>query len=231
MEVETTVTDILQRTHNVKSFRFLKPASFMYKPGQFIFVTIKGGEKELRKHFTISSSPTEDFIEFTKKLSESEYSRALHKLKIGDWAKIEGPHGKFTFEGEFKKIAMLSGGIGITPLRSICKYCTDNQIDTDIVVLYGNRSEADIVFREELEHMHEHTTITVIFTVEKATKGWTGRTGLIDASMVKTEIPDYLERVFYMCGPPAMVHAMETLLTRLGVPQTNVRKENFYGYE
>lgn len=230
MEFEITVADIIQRTYNVKSFRFLKPASFTYKAGQFIFVTIKSGTEELRKHFTLSSSPTEDFIEFTKKLTESNFSTALDALEVGDWAKIDGPYGKFTFEGEFKKIALLSGGIGITPIRSICRYCADNQVDTDIVILYGNRSDKDIVFREELEKMNKQEKFKVVFTVNESAEGWTGYVGIIDAAMIKREIPDYTERVFYTCGPPAMVEAMDRLLTDLGVSQDYIRKENFYGY-
>ncbi|KYK37204.1 MAG: hypothetical protein HXS48_08630 [Theionarchaea archaeon] len=231
MEFETTVTDIVQRTYNVKSFRFLKPASFTYKAGQFIFITIKSGTEELRKHFTLSSSPTEDFIEFTKKLTESNFSTALDALEVGDWAKIDGPYGKFTFEGEFRKIALLSGGIGITPIRSICRYCADNHVDTDIVILYGNRSDKDIVFRKELEKMNEQKKFKVVFTVNEAAEGWTGYVGIIDAAMIKREIPDYAERVFYTCGPPAMVEAMDRLLTDLGVSQDYMRKENFYGYD
>jgi ferredoxin-NADP reductase len=231
MEIETTVTDIIQHTAYVKSFRFPLPASFTYKAGQFMFVTIRRGEEELRKHFTISSSPTEDYIEFTKKLSESEYSQALHRLNPGDWAKIEGPYGSFTFEGEYDSIGMLSGGIGITPLRSICKYCTDMGLETDIVLVYACRSYKDIVFRKDFEKMEEENeNLTVVYTVEDKPAGWTGYTGRIDAHLIKKVIPDYRERVFYVCGPPAMVKAMDDLLIESGVHQEYVKKENFYGY-
>ena len=232
MRFETTVTTIIKRTHDVKSFRFPKPSSFTYKAGQFMVITLRGEKGEIRKHFTISSSPTEDFIELTKKLTESEFTKTLDGLKMGDWARIDGPHGRFTFEGEFKKIGMLSGGIGITPLRSMCRYCADMQLDTDIVVLYGNRSEKDIVFKKELEALQkENENFKAILCVGEATSEWTGYTGRIDALMVEKEIPDYRERVFYVCGPPAMVKAMDGLLEELGVPSDQVRKENFTGYE
>jgi ferredoxin-NADP reductase len=231
MKFETTVQDILRRTHSVKSFRFPRQESFVYKAGQFMFVTIYSGEEKLRKHFTISSSPTEDFIEFTKKLTDSEFSSALDTLKVSDWAEIEGPYGKFTFEGEFEKIAMLSGGIGITPLRSMCRYCTDMQVKTKITLLYACRSEDDIVFKDDLEKMQEQNeSLTIIFTVEEASKGWTGHTGRIDVPLIKKEMPDYLKRVFYICGPPAMVQSMEALLEDLGVPRDHIKKENFTGY-
>jgi len=232
MKFETTVKSFLLQTYNVKSFRFPRPASLNYKPGQFMFITIKSGEEKLKKHFTISSSPTErDLIEFTKKITGSKFSNALDALKVGDWAEIDAPYGNFTFEGEYKKIGMLSGGIGITPLRSICKYCTDMQLETSIVLLYGNRSERDIVFRKELEEMqNQNKNLKVVFTVDEPSEGWTGQTGRINAEMMKREVPDYMERVFYTCGPPAMVEAMENLLKDLSVPQKQIRKEHFPGY-
>jgi ferredoxin-NADP reductase len=232
MEFETNVKDIILRTYNVKSFRFPRPESLDYKPGQFMFVTIKIAEEKVQKHFTISSSPTEKgFIEFTKKLTGHEFSNAIDALKVGDWAKIDAPYGDFTFEGEFKKIGMLSGGIGITPLRSMCRYCTDMILDTKITLLYGNRTEKDIIFREELEKMQrQNKSLKVVFTVSEVSESWTGYTGRIDAEMIKKEIPDYMERVFYTCGPPAMVKAMENLLKDIKVPKKNIKKEDFPGY-
>lgn len=197
-----------------------------------MFVQIKSGQEEMRKHFTISSSPTEkDHIEFTKKLTGSEFSIALEALKMGDWAMIDAPYGKFTFEGEYEKIGMLSGGIGITPLRSICKYCTDMQLDTEIALLYGNLTEKDIVFRKELAEMQERNrNLKVVYTLDEPTEGWTGYTGYVDIDMVKKEIPDYMERVFYTCGPPAMIKAMEKLLKNLNLPKEQIKREIFSGY-
>jgi len=232
MNFETNVMDIISRTYNVKSFRFPRPSSLNYKAGQFMFITIKSGEKEMKKHFTISSSPTErDFIEFTKKLTGSKFSNALDALKVGNWARIDAPHGVFTFEGEFEKIGMLSGGIGITPLRSICKYCTDRRLKTEITLLYANHFEKDIVFRREMDEMQERNkNLKVVFTVSEPSESWTGYRGRINAQMIEKEIPDYMERVFYTCGPPRMVEAMERLLMDLGVPQEHIKKENFPGY-
>ena len=122
MLFEASVEDIIQRTHNVKSFRFSYPSSFSYEAGQFLFATLKKGKEELKKPFTISSSPTEEFIEFTKKLTGHEFSNMLNSLQVGDYIKIDAPYGKLVLDKQQKKICMLSGGIGITPLRSICRY-------------------------------------------------------------------------------------------------------------
>jgi ferredoxin-NADP reductase len=232
MKFETYVKEILPRAYNVTSFRFPRPATLDYKPGQYLVATIKSGEKKLSKPFSISSSPTEkEHVEFTKKFTDSEFSNALKALKVGDWATIDAPCGKFTFEGENEKIALLAGGIGITPFISMCKYCADIHLNTKITLLYGNNRESDIAFKKELEKMQEQNeNLTVIFTINEADSEWKGATGVIDAEKVKREIPDYKERVFYACGPPGMVKVMETLIIDLGLPQTQLKLEAFTGH-
>jgi ferredoxin-NADP reductase len=232
MKFETSVKEIVVRTDNVKSFRFPRPVAFDYKAGQWMFVTIRYGGEELRKHFTISSSPTEEnYLEFTKKLTGSGFSNALSHLKAGDWARINGPFGRFTFEGEHNKVGMLSGGIGITPLRSMCRYCIDKGLNTKVILLYGARTERDLVFKKELTEMQEQNrNLKVVFTVEESSEGWKGYTGYIDREMILEEITDYEERVFFTCGPQAMVKAIENLLNNLQVSKKQVKKEIFTGY-
>jgi ferredoxin-NADP reductase len=232
MKFETNVKDIIPRTYNVTSFRFPRPDELDYKAGQFLFISLKADGKELSKHFSFSSSPTEKtHIEFTKKLSESDFSAALKALKKGDWARIDAPYGKFTFEGEHKQIGLLGGGIGITPFIGMCKYCTDMRLDTKITLLYGNRTESDIAFRKELEAMQEQNkNMKIVFTLNEADSGWKGATGFITADMIKKEIPDYKETMFYTCGPPAMVEIMAKLIEQLGLPKTQLNREYFTGY-
>jgi len=232
MKFETNVKEIIPRTPNVTSFRFPRPAELEYKAGQFLFITIKPAGNELIKHFSFSSSPTEkEHIEFTKKFTDSEFSAALKALKPDDWARIEAPFGEFTFEGEHPKIAMLAGGIGITPLVSICKYCIDKQLATKITLLYGCRTEGDIAFRKELEEMQkQNSNLKIVFILNEAGSGWKGAVGVINADIVKKEIPEYKETMFYTCGPPPMVEVMEKLVESLGLPKTQLKLEYFSGY-
>jgi len=232
MKFETTVKEIIPRTSNVTSFRFPRPAGLEYKAGQFLYITIKPAEKEQSKHFSFSSSPTEkEHIEFTKKFTDSEFSAALKTLKRGDWARIDAPFGNFTFEGEHPKIGMLAGGIGITPLVSICKFCTDMHSSTRITLLYGCRTENDFAFKKEIEAMQEQNpNLKIVFTVNEATSSWKGAVGVINMDMVKREIPDYKETMFYTCGPPPMVEVMEKLIESLSLPKTQLKREYFSGY-
>jgi ferredoxin-NADP reductase len=231
MKFETELVEIIGRTQDVKSFRFSSPSSFQYKAGQFMFVTISTEEDELRKHFTLSSSPTEEFIEMTKKLTGSSYSNALDSLQIGEKVKINAPYGKFTFNKKIKKMAMLSGGIGVTPLRSMSKYSTDLQLENDIILLYGNNTLEDIAFKEEFDHLQkENHYLKVVHTLNKPPSNWKGYTGYIDAEMIIKEVPNYKTRVFYICGPPTMVKTMKKVLQELNIPLEHIKTENFSGY-
>jgi glycine betaine catabolism B len=233
MIFETKVTQIIERTHDTKSFRFTKPEALNYKPGQFFFVTLKHEGKELKHHFSFSSSPTEkDHFEFTKKLSDSEYSTTLRALKEGDWAAIDAPYGQFTFEGEYERAAMLAGGIGVTPFISISKYCTDLKLPCKITLVYGNRTENDIAFRKELDQMQtENLNLKVVHTLNEPPKDWSGKSGFITADMLKETLPEYNNTMFYICGPPPMVQAMQNTLSKIGIPATQQKVEYFVGYE
>jgi ferredoxin-NADP reductase len=233
MKFEASVKEILPRTSSITSFRFARPAEFSYKPGQYMIVTIKSGAKDLMHPFSISSSPTEKYwIEFTKKFTNSEFSTALKAFKPGDIAMIDAPYGKFTFEGEYPKICLLTGGIGITPFRSMGKYCTDMRLGTDVVLLYGCLNPSEIAFKNELDEMClQNKNLRVVFTVNEADDDWNGSVGNITVDMVKKEIPDYKERVFYACGPPGMVQSMAKNIKELGLPSTRLKLESFAGYE
>lgn len=236
VEFETEVLRIIPRAPGVKSFRFKLKEGVDFKPGQFFFVTIKVGAREGTKHFSFSNSSTEKgYVEFTKRITERVYSKALDKLKIGDWARLKMPFGSFTFTGEYEKIAFLSGGIGITPIRSICKFVVDKRLPTDIVLLYGNNKEEDIIFREDLDRIAStNKNIRIVYTLTSADvnkEKWSGRSGYINEKMIKEEIADYKERVFYICGPPKMVETLTDILkNRLGVGEDRIKIENFTGY-
>ncbi len=235
MNFETNVVGTIQRTPDIKSIRFEKPQEFTYFAGQYIFVTLKNGPEEMTKHFTLSSSPTENFIEITKRLTGHTFSNALANINPGDKVSMNGAFGDFTFQveqGEHKKIGMLSGGIGITPLRSMIKYSIDRGLNFDIILLYSNRHENDIAFKDELENLQiKNPNIKVVETVTKPGPEWKGVSGRIDTEMVKKFMPDYLERTFYVSGPQKMVDTMVSLLKELEVPEEHIKIEYFPGYE
>ncbi len=231
---EAPVTEILQRTYNVKSFRFKMTEPVDFQSGQFMAVMLPVDGKEQFKYFSFSNSPTEKgYIEFTKKITDSAFSGKLQNLKVGDRVKLKMPIGNFILDEKSSKHAFLAGGIGITPIRSMWKYVFDKKLPVDMALFYGNRSPQDILFKEEFKKMagDHFKVIFSLDTQEACPRDWTGHCGFIDSAMIRKELPDYAERIFYVCGPPAMVTWMtEMLQDQLKVPKSQIKKENFAGY-
>ncbi len=233
-EFDTEFSEIIQRTPQVKSFRLLvRSDAATYQPGQFFFITIKIQDQEAAHHFSFSSSPTEQgYIEFTKRITPHEFSQALDAIKPGYWAHLGGPFGSFTLPKEEQKLAFLSGGIGITPLRSMLRYVTDTGQSWHIVLLYGNASFEDIVFSEELDAMAKAGSgLRVVHVLSNPPSGWTGKTGLINKDLVAEVIPDCMTRTHYISGPPKMVASLEEQLLALNVPRAQLKKDSFTGYD
>ena len=231
-EVKTRIKEIIQRNYNVKSFRLEISGVLDFKAGQFLSVRL-GDDPQLKRYLSISSSPTEKcYLEFTKKLTESDFSKALNNLKPGDQVIIQYPFGKFVLDESFPKIAFLSGGIGITPIRSICKYVVDKNLGNDIVLVYSNRSVRDVVFKDDFDALvKSYPSLRVAHVLCETEPGFICSVGRINAAIIKNEIPDYQQRKFYLCGPPQMVEAMRLLLTEdLQLPADKIITENFQGY-
>jgi len=226
------VKEVIPRTYNVKSIRFDIGEELDFKAGQFLSLTLQNNPA-LKRYLSISSSPTEKcYLEVTKKITGSDFSKTLDQLKAGNTVTIQYPFGKFILEEQDKRIAFLSGGIGITPIRSIAKYAVDKNLGTDMVLIYANRSLKDIVFKEDFDAMQKiYPQLKVSHVLCEADPGFKCIPGLINAQVIKNEASDYPQRKFYLCGPPAMVEAMGKILTEeLALDKKNIITENFQGY-
>lgn len=232
VEIKAKVKEIIRRSYNVKSFRLQIGSALDFKAGQFLLVRLNDSQ-ELKRYLSISNSPTEKgYLEFTKKITESDFSKILDNLKVGDQLGIQYPFGKFVLDETLPKVAFLSGGIGITPIRSICKYAVDKNLGTDIVLIYANRSSPDIVFKDDFEDMqNNYPLLKVVHVLSEAEPGFKGAVGRINNVLIKNEISDYSQRKFYLCGPPQMVEAMRKILAEeLGLAAEKIVTENFQGY-
>lgn len=224
-----------------------------YLPGQYFYYTLSQmrviDPRGITRHFTISSSPTEgDNIRFTTRIRDisaykqkfvsSAYKKEVNKLKIGDFVEGEGPTGTYIIdENEPGPHVFLAGGIGITPFRSAIKYNIDKKLsEIKIHLIYANSTPEDIVFRKELEEWSRaHSNIKVSMTISKPKESkdmWKGLTGRIDENMIRKLIPNNELRItnFWVCGPPAMVDAIEKILGNLKITSDKVRSEKFTGY-
>lgn len=208
------ILELVQETPQAITLQCEKPEVLNYTAGQYAFLSLEPHEKTLRKPLSFSSAPSEQNISFTKRLSQSEFSVGLTKLKPGDTVTIEGPLGTFILPEKPAQIVFIAGGIGITPFRSMLLANAMESTHT-ITLLYGNTAEAEIIFKKELEQFNPQYQIG----------------GTITADFIKKKVPEYSSKLFYICGSPAMVRAMCNILqNELCIPNTQIKVEKLAGY-
>ncbi|MDD5613785.1 MAG: FAD-dependent oxidoreductase, partial [Candidatus Omnitrophica bacterium] len=230
-EIEAAFIQKIKRTPTIYSFRFSADDDLNFKPGQYMEVMLDKIDKELRHYLSFSSSPDKDYFEFTKRLSDSRFSQKLSQLKDNSTVLFKLPLGSCVYKEEYKKIAFLIGGIGVTPAISMIEYVVENNLDTDVVVFYSNRTKEEIAFYKELKNWQSLSKkLKVILTVtDDETSGPQYLKGRIDKDIIKSNMGDILERIFFIFGPPKMVDAMKAIAVELGVENNNIKTEYFIG--
>lgn len=237
VQKELIVSEVIQRTYNVISVRLRDDDEIDFIPGQYMLVTLDSKNdriEDVRRALSISNSPTEKgYLEFTKKLTGSRFCQLLSQLKVGEYIRVAYPFGSFTYKGEHDKLAFLAGGIGITPIRSICKYIVDRGLQTDVVLIYANQTVKDIVFKQDFDLMQRmHPSFKVFYVLFDDTDcDLDVFKGLINKRIIERCVPDLINRKFYISGPPSMVDAMKKILINdLSILIENLVTEKFGGY-
>lgn len=233
--VRATLIEKIKRSSSVESFRLMPHERIAFVPGQFLQVLFderNPGNKELNKYLSMSSSPTKDYIEVTKKLSESTFSEKLRALKAGDEISLKAPFGNCVLKDDYKKIGFLIGGIGITPVISILEYIADTHLAIDALLFYSNQTEEDIAFKKELDVWQSaNANIRVVYTVTacepRDKKCIRGR---IDKDLFARTVTDVEQRVFYIFGSSGMVEAMRNICIESKCAKENIKTESFIGY-
>jgi len=192
--------------------------------GQFFLWRFLTGSGWAKAHpFSLSAAPNSRFLRITVKSLGDDTSK-LQLLHRGVGVFAEGPYGTFTARRRTRKgVALIAGGIGITPLRAMLETLSGEP--GDIVLLYRVATERDIAFRRELRKLAERRGIDVRLLVgEEIGDDETDRIGV---PALRTHIPDIAKRDVYVCGPPAMLAAVHRRLTTLSVPANQVHFERF----
>lgn len=227
-----------------KSFFWKTEKIVKYLPGQYFYFTLPKlsfpDPRGATRHFTLSSSPTEgEIIRNTTRIrQDSGFKKSLDQLPIGSVIEGQGPNGTFILDEKEKgDHVLIAGGIGITPFRSMIKYNIDNNLtNIKLQLIYSNSLPEEITFKKELESWSKaHPNILVNMTITKPEEGkekWSGLTGRIDEEMLRKLTNNYSLQAtnFWICGPPAVVDAMEKLLGRLKTTSDRVHSEKFDGY-
>jgi NAD(P)H-flavin reductase len=137
---------------------------------------------------------------------------------------MTAPLGKFVLHEDYSKIAVfLSGGIGVTPSRSMMKYCTDTQLPMKIIMFDSNRNQDNILFKGEFDNGASlNRNLKISFTLDKPDNDCKGEQGYINQAMVTKylDASELANSIFYICGPPGMLNATKKLLQEdLDIPK------------
>ncbi|MDR2050386.1 MAG: FAD/NAD(P)-binding protein [Deltaproteobacteria bacterium] len=215
-----TVLEVIQETHNIRSFRVRLDdeqawASFSFEPGQLGQLSLFGvGEAT----FVINSPPTcKAYLQFSV-MRAGEVTTALHGLQAGDKIGLRAPLGNsFPYNDlKGKNVIFIGGGIGMAPMRTLLLYMLDNRRDYgDISLLYGARTPQDLSFAYDRADWLGREDMRTVLTIDAPAEGWEHKVGLIPN--VLTEMaPSPENAVAVTCGPPIMIKFTLQALGKLG---------------
>lgn len=238
---DLTVKEIIQETRDTISIVFRQPETpIVYKSGQFLTLIVRVDEKEIRRAYSLCSSPLvdQDLAVTVKRVEGGLMSNWLpENLKAGGTVRIMEPMGQFTTEysPERKRhLVMFAGGSGITPMMSIIKSIMAQEPNSMVSLVYCNRDIDSIIFKDALEEMQtkDEGRLQVIHILDNAPMNWQGYSGLLNHDMLTKlfeRIPDWgIENTTYlMCGPEGMMKNVESLLAMRHIPKEKIFKESF----
>jgi ferredoxin-NADP reductase len=236
--LETALLDRELVAERTMTFRFAKPGDWDFRAGQFIDITLidppeTDAEGDTRG-FSISSAPSEGVIAITTRLRDTAFKRSLQAMPAGTEVKIEGPFGDLRLHNASRPAVVLTGGIGITPFRSIVvETIRTGGLRYRMVIFYANRRPRDAAFLDELRELaRQEPNLTLVPTMSAVEAGdaWRGERGHIDESMLGRHLDGVTGAIYYLTGPPGLVHGLRTMLVDAGVDEDDIRAEEFTGY-
>ncbi len=212
-ETEDTFTVELQPTGDLQEFQF--------QPGQFNMLYIYGvGEIPI----SISGNPLNPAVLVHTTRAVGTVTKAMNKLRRGDIIGIRGPFGKpWPMEKAVgQDVVFVAGGIGLAPLRpALYDVVAERERFGKVVLLYGTRTPADVLFRQELENWRSRFDLEVYVTVDRAMAGWKGNVGVVTTLIPRAPF-DPRNTVAFVCGPEVMMRFTANELVKRGVDTQNI---------
>jgi len=220
------LTAITQDTHDTKTFRFGLPAQSTLDmlPGDYLYIHATINGKSVKRPYTPSSMPgaTGHFDLTVKRYETGLISKHLHDREIGDTVLMSGPNqGGHWVDGMAKKVGFVAGGTGITPMISIIRWILSQRQGVELFLVFANKTEADIIFRQEWDrNVREHSNFRCYHVLEQPPADWSQGIGRITDDVLGRHLPPPdSETVIFLCGPPPMVDHLEASLKGLGFPE------------
>lgn len=214
-----------QVASGIWNYVFTTDQKLNFQPGQYLEWTLSHPHPDARgnrRYFSIASSPTEANLIFGTKFYESgsSFKKYLSNIKPGEINMASQLAGDFTLPKDInQKCVFIAGGIGITPFRSMIKYLLNIGQSRPIILLYSCKTREEFAYTDVFNQAQKELNIKTIYQV-----------GRIDEAMIKTEVPDYKDRLFYLSGPHSLVSSFGQLLHQMGVSRHQIRIDFFPGY-
>lgn len=212
-------------------------SSFQFKAGQYITIKKDIHGNELRRDYSICSSPKSGELKVAiKEVKDGTFSSfANNELSVGDVLEVAIPKGRFVFEpndAKTKNIAAFAAGSGITPILSIIKCALEEEIHSEVILVYGNKTLEDTMFLSELLELQnqykDRFSIQFVFSQAQEDNAVFGR---IEKSTVNLVVKNKYKHItidaFYLCGPETMIHTVKDVLTEHGVASDRIHFELF----
>jgi len=213
---------------------------FTYDAGQYLTVSAVVNNEEVRRSYSMCSSPASDekITIAVKKVDSGRMSNYLNnELNVGDKIDVMPPLGSFVLNADAKNASNLvfwGGGSGITPLLSIIKTSLIDLPESKCLLIYANRDEDNIIFKDELDALSDQygERFSIIYTLDNPKTDWTGRSGFLTKEAV-SEIArkelglNYPMAHYYTCGPRPMMDIVLEGLKAIGIRDENIHTEYF----
>jgi predicted ferric reductase len=205
-------------------------AGLRFLPGQFAWLKLGRDPYTLEEHpFSFSSSAeTRGEIEFGIK-SLGDFTTRLRSVACGTPAYLDGPFGSFSIDlVPAAGYVLIAGGIGVTPMVCFLRTMADRGDVRPVLLIHAARRWEGMAFRDELEELRARLNLSVVPIVEEAPEEWPGERGRISPDFLARHLPEEkIRRACFVCGPNAMMDAVQDMLVRLGVPAQDIHSERF----
>ena len=225
-----SVKQVAQKTWELS----IKPENHLglkYDAGQFVWLSVGRSAFSLHQNpFSISSAPASgERLQFVIK-ELGDFTSSVGQILEGTKAYIDGPYGNLTVSRRDEPgIALIAGGVGIAPLLGILRQLHLEKDSRPTTLVYGNRVEEQIVYREELEQLARDHGTQIIHALYEPTDDWKGHVGMIDDELIRQTFasPKMKNWLYVICGPSAMMESVEDTFIDLGVPSRQIISERF----
>ncbi len=222
----TTVRAVRAETPTIRVLELEPPPRFDNAAGQFVVLRLETDEGPDLRPLSIASAPGEASVHLATRLGPSAFKRAVFALEPGATVRISRPMGRFRLDAAHPAV-IVTGGIGIAPIRSMLRDALAGGYDNPIRLLFSNRNAEDVPYRDDLIRLAAaYPNLEITWVVSEGGRSSAGagvHVGHVDDHLLAPHVAELPSARFYLTGPAPMVSAMRDVLRRSGVPGRRIR--------